>query len=176
MEEKKASIGVITLGYGALLGVALIIYGLLMYVLDLQQNRTLSYLSFVILLAGIFLAQLNYRKKYMGGFLPYSQAFLVGLLTALFASILVGIYTFIFFKYIDPNAMAEAKQLAEEGMIKRGMTDQQVDQAMTMMERFQTAGWYTTWAVIANIFIGAILSLITAIFVKKENMNQGMPA
>ena len=176
MEEKKASMGIITLGYGALLGVALIIYSLLLYVLDLQENRALGFLSFVILLAGILLVQLNYRKKYMGGLLPYSKAFLVGLLSAIFASILVGIYTYIFFKYIDPNAMAEMAQRAEQELLKQGRTDAEIDMTMSWMKKFQTAGWYTTWAVIANIFVGAILSLLTAIFVKKEDMNQGMPA
>lgn len=176
MEENKTSVGVIALGYGAMLGVALIIFSLLLYVLDLQQNRFLGYLSFVIILAGVWLVQLNYRKKYMGGYMIYSKAFMVGFLTIIFASILAGIYTFIFFKYIDPNAMAEAKQIAEQSMIKQGMTDQQIDRSMAIMEKFQTPGWFTAWGVLANIIIGTILVLITSIFTKKEDLNAGMPA
>ncbi len=175
MEENKASVGIVALGYGALLGIALIIFSLLLYILDLQQNKFLGYISFVIMLAGLWLAQLNYRKKYLGGFMPYSKAFVVGFLMVLFATILSAIYTFIFFKYIDPNAMAEAKQLAEQSMLKRGMTDQQIDQSMAIMAKFQTPMWYAIWGFLASLVIGTILALITSAFTRKEDMNAGMP-
>lgn len=175
MEEKKQSIGVAALGYGIILGVVVIIFSLLLFVLDVDKQSSLNYLSYVFVLAGIIIVQINYRNKNLGGFISYSKAFTVGFLTMVFYGILMAIFTYIFFVYIDPGAIEELLAASEEGMIERGMSDQDIDQAMTMVEKMQTPVMLTVWALFGNVLIGLILSLITAIFVKKEDQN-AMPA
>ena len=172
MEEKRQSLGITTLGYGVILAVVVIIFSLLMFVLDVDRQSSLNYLSYVIVLAGIIIFQLNYRNKYLGGYISYGKAFTVGLLTIVYFSILISIFTYIFFVYIDPGAIEEGMRIAEEKMLERGMSDQEIDQAMKMAERFQSPAMFTFWALLGNIVIGAILSLITAIFVKKEGAGE----
>jgi uncharacterized membrane-anchored protein len=173
--ENKPSMFTITLGYGVIISLALIVFSLILYLAGLDTNPWLMYLSYVLLIAGIVLVQLNFRNKYMGGYIEYGKAFTVGLMTSVFIAVLVGIYTFVFFKYIDPGKMEESMILAEQKMMDRGMNDQEVDQAMAMMQKMQTVGMYTFFAVIGNLIAGVIISLITSIFVKKEGYGQDMP-
>jgi hypothetical protein len=174
--ENKPSTATVTLGYGVIIALAIIVFSLILFLLNVKQGSGLEYLTYLILLGGLFLAQTNFRNKYQGGYIEYGKAFTVGLLTSIFLSIIMGIYTFVFFKYIDPGAMEEAMTIAEQKMMDRGMSDMELEQGMAIARKFQGVGIYTFFAVAGNIFIGTIFSLITSIFIKKENTDFGQPA
>lgn len=166
----------VSLGYGAIIAVAIIVFSLITFLLNMQDNKGLQSISYIILLAGIILSQFNYRNKYLGGFISYGKAFTVGTFISLVLGIIVGIYTFIFFKYIDPGAMEEVMALQEQQMMDRGMTDMEIEQAMAIAGKFASVGMYTFFAVLGNFILGMIFSLITSIFVKKEDAGFGQPA
>ena len=165
----------LSLGYGVIIALAIIVFSLILFLLNLTQSG-LENLSFLILLGGIVLVQFNYRNKYQGGFITYGEAFRIGLLTSLFVGIIMGIYNFIFLRYIDPGAMEEIMTMAEQKMMDRGSSELEIEQGMKFMSMVNNVGWYTFFAVIGNIFIGTIISLITSIFVKKEDTGFGQPA
>ncbi|MBW6460560.1 MAG: DUF4199 domain-containing protein [Bacteroidales bacterium] len=173
--EKKPNAFVVSLGYGVILALALIVFSLILFLLELQQKSWLAYLSYVILLIGIILAQINFRNKHLGGYIEYGKAFMIGLLTSLVVAIIMGIYTYVFFKYIDPGAMEEAMTLAEQKMMESGLSDMDIEQGMSMVRKFQAPGIYTIFAVLGNFIIGIVFSLITAIFIKKENPGFDQP-
>jgi hypothetical protein len=174
--ENKPSTAIVTLGYGVIIALAIIVFSLILFLLGLDQGSGLEYLSYLLLLGGLFLAQTNFRNKYQGGYIEYGKAFTIGLLTSIFLSLIMGIYTFIFFKYIDPGAMEEAMTIAEQKLMDKGMSDMEIEQGMAIARKFQGVGMYTFVAIFGNIFFGAILSLITAIFVKKEDSGFGQPS
>lgn len=174
--ENKPSTAIVTLGYGVIIALAIIVFSLILFLLNFAKDSALQYLTYLILLGGLFLAQTNFRNKYMGGYINYGKAFTVGLLTSVFLSIIMGIYTYIFFKYIDPGAMNEIMSSAEQKMMDKGMSDMEIEQGMAMARKFQSVGLLTFFAVAGNIFFGVILSLITSIFVKRENTDFGQPA
>lgn len=174
--ENKPSTTILSLGYGVIIALAIIVFSLILFLLNLSKGSGLEYLSYLILLAGLFLAQTNFRNKYQGGFITYGKAFTVGMLTSLFLSVIMGIYTYIFFQYIDPGAMEEAMTMAEQKMMDRGMSDMEIEQGMAIARKFQGVGMYTFFAIVGNFVIGMIFSLITAIFVKKEDTEFGQPA
>ena len=174
--EKKSSAMVVSLGYSVIIALASVVLSLILYLLNLDQNKALSILSYIVLFGGILLAQLNYRNKYMGGYVTFAQAFSIGLWISLFLSIIMGIYTFVFFKYINPGAMEEAMVIAEQEMMNQGMTDLQIEQGMAIAQKFASVGYYTIIAVVANFFLGLVFSLITSIFVKKEGTGFDQPS
>ena len=173
--ENKPSTVVVSLGYGVIIALAVIVFSLILFLLNLTESG-LKYISYVILLAGIFLAQLNFRNKYLGGYIEYGKAFTVGMLTSLFLALIMGIYTFIFVKYIDPGAMEEGMALAEQKMMNKGMSDAEIEQGMAIARKFSGVGLATFFVVLGYFVIGMIISLITAIFVKKEDTGFGQPA
>jgi hypothetical protein len=173
--EKKPSLFMVCLGYGVIIALAIIVLMLILFLLNLDQNKALSSLTYLVLIAGIILAQFNYRNKYLNGYIEYGQAFMVGMLTSLVLGIIIGVYSYIFFKYIDPGAMEEIMLQTEQGMLDRGMTDMEIEQGMMVAEKFQSVGMFTFFAILGNFIGGIVISLITAIFVKKENTNFDQP-
>jgi hypothetical protein len=167
--ENKPSAFVVSIGYSVIISLAVIVLSLILFLLNLDKGSGLEYISYLILIGGLWLAQLNYRNKYLGGYITYGQAFTLGLWVSLFLSIIMGIYTFVFFKYINPGGMEEAMSIAEQKMMDKGMTDLEIEQGMTMARKFSGVGMWTFMAVAGNFILGLIFSLITAIFVKKEN-------
>jgi len=174
--EKKPSLFMVCLGYGVIIALAIIVLSLILFLLNLDQNKPLQFLSYLLLLAGIVFSQINYRNKYQLGYIEYGKAFTVGMLTSLVLAVIMGIYTYIFFKYINPGAMEEIMVMQEQNMMDMGMTDMEIEQGMAVAQRFQSVGMYTFFAILGNFIIGSVLSLITAIFIKKEDTSFGQPA
>jgi hypothetical protein len=173
--ENKPSTLMLSLGYGVIIALANIVFNLILFLLNISQTNPLNYLAYCILVAGIILAQFNYRNKYMGGFITYGNAFTLGLLTSIFLAVIMGIYTFIFLKYIDPGAMEEGMAIAEQKMMDRGMSDMEIEQGMAIARKFAGVGMATFMTLLSNIFLGTVISLLTAIFVKKEDTGFGQP-
>jgi hypothetical protein len=173
--ENKPSPFVASLGYGVIIALAVMVFSLILFLLNLDQSYGLEWLSYLILVGGIWLAQLNYRNKYLGGWITYGQSFTVGLFISIVVGVIMGIYTFVFFKYINPGAMEEAMVIAEQKMMDRGMTDMEIEQGMAMAKKFSGIGMFTFSASAGNLFLGMIISLITSIFVKKENTGFEQP-
>ena len=173
--ENKPSAFMVSIGYGAIISLAIIVFSLILFLLNLDNNKGLEWFSYLILIGGLWLSQLNYRNKYMGGLITFGQVFTVGLWTSLVVGIIMGIYTYVFFKFINPGAMEEAMVIAEQSMMDRGMTDMEIEQGMAMAEKFSGVGMFTFMAVAGNFILGMLFSLITSAFVKKENQSFGQP-
>ena len=173
MEEKQNSLGMHTLIYGAVTGVALIILSLILYVTNLYMNEVLRYVSYVILIAGMIYGSLQYRKNQLKGFMTYGQAFSVNFLIALFAAILSCIFFYFYIKYINTGLIDEIMaQVRTKMEAKSGsMSQEQMDQAMMWTEKFMSPVWMVIWGFLAYVFWGAVISLILAFFVRKKDPN-----
>ncbi len=173
MEEKQTSKGMHTLIYGAGTGIALIIFTLIMYVSNLYMNQTLGYLSYLILIAGMVVGSIQYRKVQLKGFMTYGQAFSVNFLIGLFASIISVIFFFFYIKYINTGLIEEIMaQVRTKMEAKAGnMSQEQMDQAMMWTERFMTPVWMVVWGFLGNAFWAAIFALVIAIFLRKKDPN-----
>jgi hypothetical protein len=171
MEEKKSTLGVHSLLYGFYTGLALIVYSLVMYVLNLYMNKPLQYLAFILLIGGMVLGALQYKKTALSGFMTYGQAFSVNFLIGLFATILSSIFFYIYVKYINTGlidellAQARAKLEAKAG----NMSSEQMEKAMDMTEKFMSPVWIGIWGFLGNTFWSAVFALIISFFVRKNN-------
>ncbi|MCF6342636.1 MAG: DUF4199 domain-containing protein [Bacteroidales bacterium] len=173
MEENKRSVVMPSLMYGIYLGIVLIVFNLIMYLLDVDRASGLMRVSYLIMATGLFLAMISVRDKYLDGFASYGKAFGTGFWTGLFAAVLGALFTYIDVLYIDPGMIDEILVKAEESMLAANpnMSDEQLDQALSMTEMFTSPLMITVWAFIENVVSATILSLIIAIFAKRENQS-----
>jgi hypothetical protein len=171
MEEKPRSATMHAMYYGLITGAAMIVYSLILYIAGLYMNKPLGYISFLLLIGGMVWGTLEYRKQSPGGFMTYGKAFSTGFMICLFAALLSAIYTFIFAEFINPNFSQEILDKAREEMMSGGrqLTEEQIDQAMSWTQKFTTPVMIAIWGCISTVIISAIISLITAIFLKKED-------
>ena len=171
MEEKPRSVISNGIYFGLITGAAMIVFSLVMFLLDLYLNRAVSSVGYVFLVAGMIWGTLEFRKKYSNGFLSYGKAFSSCFWIGLFAGIIGAVYLFVFAKFIHPGFVNELIEVQRAGMMASNpeMSDDQVDQAMSMASKFMSPVIMTVWALVAYAAMSAVIGLIAAIFLKKED-------
>jgi hypothetical protein len=169
MDQKPSNFKV-ALNHGLFLGVALVLFSLLMYVIGVAMDSKIQWISYVIMIAGLVLAIKQWRDKYNNGFLTYGQAFSNGFLTILVSGIISSIWILLFFGVIAPGEIEKMMEIAEENMYESqpNMSDEQIEMALKYSRMFMSPVWMAVWGFIGNIVVGAVLSAIIAIFMKKE--------
>ena len=168
MEEKLPSAGQSALYYGLLLGVALILVHLILYLADIQKETSGFVVSVIVMIAGVVLVSLDYRNKKWKGFITYGKAVKIGFLTMLFAGIIVAAYTFMYHSYINTNDIMEAKMEGMQQIYNLNLEPEAESQQLKLQEYIHTPLVYTGGAVFSYAILGLIISLITSIFIKKE--------
>ena len=159
------------INFGFVISLVLILLSLLWFIFDLSTNKTVSYLSYVVLLGGIVFSAINYRNKRNDGFITYGQSFSVGFFTGLVSAVIMSIFTYIFFKYIATDMIATMIMDAEERLIETNpdMPEEEFDLAMMYTKKFMTVGWMAIWSLLANTFFSLVFALLSSIFIKREN-------
>ena len=170
MEEQKKSIFQPSVMPGVFLGIGLVIFSLLMYLLDIKRESGWNYLSLVVMAIGLYWAMITVRDKTLGGTISYGQAFATGFWTGFIAAIISVIFTYLYVTIINPDFVSEIIAQAEEKMLEANpnMSDEDLDRALHMTEKFTSPVMITVWAFVANVIFATILSLIIAIFAKRE--------
>lgn len=172
MEENQQSTFSTSLMPGIFLGLALIVFSLILFLLDVDSQSKVNWISYLIMAGGLFWAMQTYRDKHMGGFATYGQVFGAGFWTGFIATVVATIFTYFYVSMINPGLLEEILLTAEEEMLNSGneMSDEQLEQALGFTEKFvANPVAMTMWAFGANVILSLILSLIIAIFVKRED-------
>lgn len=171
MEEKPRSIRTNGIYYGSITGAALIIFSLIMFLSDLYMNKAVNWIGYIFLVAGMIWGTLEFRKKYSNGFLTYGKAFGSCFWIGLIAGIIGSIYLFVFTQFIHPGFVNELLDQMRENMVTSNpeMSEEQVEQAISMSSKFMSPVMMTIWGLGAYAAMSAIIGLILAIFLKKED-------
>ncbi|MFA6922985.1 MAG: DUF4199 domain-containing protein [Bacteroidales bacterium] len=172
MEEKKNPLLKSTMTFGAIMGLALIVISLIMYLTNQIEKSWLSNtFTFIVLIVGITLSSKYHRDNSLNGFISYGQSLSCGVLTGFFASILIAFYTFILFKFIDPSLIDQITNMAREKILERypNFTDEQVETALSMTRKFTNPAVMFFMTIIGTTFYAFLVSLIVSIFIKKED-------
>ena len=167
MEQQSTSVWKSALTTGVYLGIVFILTSVVFYVMGNPFSKVSQYLTYPIMIAGIALAQISYKKT-LGGEMTYGQAFGVGVLAIVFASLISGIYTYLLFEVIDPSLQEQLRIYTEEEIMKKGIPEEQLEMAVNIATKFQKPAIMFAMAIFGGAFMGSIISLITAIFTKKN--------
>ncbi len=163
----KVSVFSVALKSGLILGLGLIVYSLLTYLLNVSLESTwVGYVSYAIVLLGIVLGIRNFAAS--NGRMTYGQGVGVGVLTGLFAGLISGIFSYLFFSFIAPEMLTEMLEMAEKGMVEQGMPDDQIEQGMEYTKMFMKPGPLAIVSVFSYAFVGLVISLIASIFLQKK--------
>jgi len=171
MEEKPRSVLSNGFYYGMIIGGAMIVFSLILFLLDLHMNKSVTWISYLILAAGMVWGTIEYRKKYSNGFLTYGKAFLSCFWIGLFAGVLASVYLYVFVQFIHPGFISEILDQTRASIAESRpeMTEEQIEQAVEISAKFMSAPMMAIWGTVTYAAISAIIGLIAAIFLKKED-------
>lgn len=166
--EQKSTFWRSAMTYGIYLAAALILYNLILYLIGENLNQTFVYISYFIMGGGIYVCQMNYRDKELGGYIDYGNALGFGVAVMLFAGILNALYSVILLK-VDPGMMEQLRIMQEENMMQQGMSDEDIEAMGKMMSKLQNPAVFVISSLFVYAFMGFIISLVTSIFLKKKD-------
>ena len=156
--------------YGLYIGLALILLSLLNYLFGLYgQNKIFNILTtWLIPIAGIVWATIQYRDREKGGFISYGDSVGYGVLLSLFYGIITTTFSVLLIYVISPDYADKIMEAAAETLYESGIyTESQIEAVTVMMERFNTPTFMLIGGVVGTAIIGLIISLITSIFTKR---------
>jgi len=166
---KKETILQHTMNWGAIAGVSLVLFNLLLYFSNLMENKFVGILNWGILITITVLAARKYRDDIQDGSMSYGKALKITVLTSLFASMILGLYMFIFYKFIDPTAIQRALDMIEQAMLQDNkIPEEQIEMMMEMNYKVMTPPILAISTIFSYVFIMTIVGLITSIFLKRS--------
>lgn len=169
MEPKSNPMFKSAMTSGLVLGIAIVIYSLITYVLGvLKPPFWVNLIQYLIIIAGIVYGTKKFRDEDLGGEISYSKALGFGILICVFAAVISGIYMILLTTVIDPEYMTKMMSMIEEEYVKMGMTEDQIDAAMKIASKMQSPILIVFSSIFGFAFMGTIFSLVTSAFLKKE--------
>jgi len=179
-EEKNQEINKLSVRNGLIAGGISVVLTLALYIIDplLQYTNTfVPLLLGVLMIVIVILLAIEVRKK-VGGYWSFGQAFRSLIITALFTCLFSVLYSFIIFKYVNPDLPAKIRAGAVENLTTRleksGMEQEKIDEMAQkyLGPDFEARLQPTFKNALTNLGIGllfyAVIDLIIAAIIKKE--------
>jgi hypothetical protein len=127
-----------------------------------------SLVSIVIMFLVFRSAIISYRDQENEGLVTLGKGFMITFWITLIMAAVSTVFFIIMVTYIDSSVIDFAREEAITDMESKGMSDEEIDQAMGFAEFFMSPAFFAIAAFFATVFLGAIIGLVTAIIYKKE--------
>lgn len=135
------------------------------------SSMIVGFLSMIIAFSLIFVAVKNYRDKQNGGVISFGKAFQIGILIALIASTMYVITWSLVHKYAMPDFMEKYVAQAIESA-RATSTPAELETLTAKMneqkEMYKNPVWFTLFSYMEILPVGLIVSLITALILKRK--------
>jgi len=166
--EQKVNVWKANLSSGLILGMAGIVFNLVIYFLDMTFNKSMGYIFLLLAVFLLYFLIKSYRDNYLHGLITYGQAVGAGVIIFLYHSILAAIFTYLLYKVIDPALPAKMIAFIEETMLEKGIPEASLDAVMAIQKKIFKPEIMAPFSIINNMLFGTVISLIIGVFVRKE--------
>ncbi|WP_298765005.1 DUF4199 domain-containing protein [uncultured Polaribacter sp.] len=167
--ENQANSKSIILNYGLYLGLAVVIISLVKYAMGAlyTQEYYSGIIGFALMIAFVVLGIKKFKTD-NGGFLSFGQAVKVGIGVAMIAAVINVVYIYLLANFIEPDFAVNTVEAQKTMMADSfGMTEGQIEEATkSSLENFNLS--LLGGALIGNLFIGGVISLIAGAIMKKS--------
>ena len=171
MEDQNLEMKKYILQYGALLGGISVVFGLMLFSLDMhyQNDKSATIVSILITIGVIAFAQYSYRKD-NEGFLSLSQGIKMGLGMAAISGLVNIVYFLVLSNVLDPEMMNKALEMGMNEFLDQNPEASQdmINQLESMQEKFSGPVLTSSFIIILSLFSGLIISLITGLIFSKS--------
>lgn len=127
-----------------------------------------GYVFYIIQAAVLFILIKSYRENFKHGVITYGQAVTSGVVISLYTAIIYAMFVYILYPFIDTDLVNKQLAFIEETFVKAGVPQTFIDSGLEMQKKFLQPEIYAPTRLLSNFLGGTILSLIVAIFIKKE--------
>jgi len=155
--------------FGLIMAAISIAYFMIMNVMGIDMSQGFGRWGGLIFnVVVIFFAHKSFKEG-SNGYMSYGQGLGIGMWIALISSVISSIFTYIYVKFIDAEFIKMMMEKQEEQMQERGMSEEQIKQAMDMTAKFMTPEMMLGFGIFFGfIILIAVFALVT-IFTQKKN-------
>ncbi|MBT1703182.1 DUF4199 domain-containing protein [Chryseosolibacter indicus] len=153
--------------YGVIGGLVSIVFFLFLSLAGLIGTGYWNWLGYLITAVIIFMAH-KFFKENGDGFMSYGQGVGISLWIGIISAAISSVFSYIYMKFIDSSFTETIKQKQIESMQERGMSDEQIDQAMQYASMFTTPEAMFIFGLLFGILGTIIIGLIVTIFTQKK--------
>ena len=172
MEQNKNLLMNKAMIWGFYVALASMIITSIFYATDNMFSSALSWISFAVYVGGIVLVTLSYKKSISEDTpFPYSKALGLGVATLFFASIIMAVFNFVLYSFIDPGLIDKMLSVTESKLLESGLSEDMIEQQIEMQRKFMTPIVLSISEIFSLTLYGLIISLITSIFLRKKEQN-----
>jgi len=155
--------------YGLILAFVSIILSLAFYFTGLYLKGWVSFLSLVIGIVVLVYILLLYRKEYLGGLASYAQIFWMAFAAGMISSVIGLLFSYVMQTVIAPDMMENIRLAAEEKIMNNPrIPESMYDTLFERIEKNMQPVRQMVQGLIISVFINALIALIVAAFLKKE--------
>ena len=155
------------LRYGLLTGLVSIIFSFILFVTHADQSPV-RWLALGILVGAMVMAH-NAFKQGNGGFMNYSQGLGIGAIMGGVSGVLSTAFNLLYMTFIDPEYMGRIMETTRAKMEEKGgMSDEQIDQAIKMVQKFSSGGWMVLFGVVGSVLFGFLIALVISAITKNS--------
>jgi hypothetical protein len=174
MENSKTAFLNISIKYGLITGGLMILFNLMIYIFNINMFSIffgiISFLVIFGLMITFMVVSMNqYKRKILGGQISYWQCFFTGLVLAIVAMWLSGIFSYLFYGFFDTEYMPKQVEKFAEMMQGYGLPEDKLqEQVLKMQEKMQPLKQFITNLYTVPI-VSAVVSFIISAFIKKND-------
>ncbi len=168
MEENQPKTGKFALTFGLILGAVSVIFGVMLYSLDLHYERgfAVQSVNIALMIAAIFICVFQFKKANLG-FLTISQALKLGAGVGLISAIIGLLYFFILSNFIEPGYMDKLFEIGKAQALESNpkLTVEQIDQGIEMQKKFAWMSYPI--GLIFSVLLGLVFGFFAGLIFKK---------
>ncbi|HYG00918.1 MAG TPA: DUF4199 domain-containing protein [Chryseosolibacter sp.] len=154
--------------YGVIAAVISIVFFLALNISGVDMTASYwSWIGYLITAVIVFLAH-KYYKENGDSYMNYGQGIGIAFWQGLIGAGISHIFTYIYIKFIDGAFIDNVIDAQRAGMEERGMSDEQIDQAMEFSASFMTPEVMMLMGFLFAILGTVIIALIVTIFTQKS--------
>ncbi|MBF8963154.1 DUF4199 domain-containing protein [Pontibacter sp. FD36] len=167
MTETQPSVSSVALKYGFIGALVSVVFTAVLLITGVNVSGWIGSLGYLILIAFMVIAMKEYKKQNYG-YMSYGQGLGIGTLVSLAFGVLGGVFMFIYTSFVDPEYTSNMMDKQRIELEERGMSDEQIEQAIAMGESFSSPMMMIVWSIVGYLFIGFLISLIVAAVMKNK--------
>ena len=172
MEKKNTSALYNGLIWGLIIGVAGIIYSVILYMIDQNLNQALGMAGMIITIGLLVLGVRSFRDTINDGVLSFDSAIGFCMVAIVISSVIGIIYAYLLWSVIDPDIIGKMMDLQMEKMLDKGIPEEALEQAMNITSKFMKPGVMLAMGLIGSLGSGTIIALIIAAIFKRDESTE----
>ena len=160
------------LKYGIILGLLSIVLSLSMhygglnnYDAAMSTSKMMAGALPLILVFLVIYVGIKFLRENNDGLLSFGQGLSTAMFIGIFSGILLAIFTYVFFAYMEPDLMSE---IMENALEDQDLSDDAMRQAQSFSGMFTSPTFLSISAFISRMFGALIMGLIASAILKKD--------